>query len=78
MSYIKAVVPIKNHRLFMEMESGSVVIADLSAKLNTAKYADLADEKLFHSAKTDGDYVVWGGGRVNVTAKELMDVVLIG
>lgn len=78
MSYIKAVVPMKDHRLFMDMESGSSVIVDLSVKLDTMKYKDLADERIFRSAKTDGDYVVWGDGRVKITVKELMDVVLIG
>jgi hypothetical protein len=78
MSYIRAVVPMKDHRLFMEMESGSSVIVDLSVKLDTMKYKDLSDEQIFKSVETDGDYVVWGRGRVRVTAKELMDVVLIG
>ena len=35
MSYIKTVVPMKDYRLFMEMESGSSVIVDFSVKLNT-------------------------------------------
>ena len=78
MSYIKTVVPMKDYRLFMEMESGSSVTVDLSGKLHTMKYAELADEALFKDVKTDGDYVVWGGGRVKVTVKELMEVVLIG
>jgi hypothetical protein len=42
------------------------------------KYKDLSDEQVFCSAKTDGNYVVWGDGLVRVTVKELMDVVLIG
>lgn len=78
MGYMRTVVPMKDYRLFMEMESGSSVIVDLSVKLNTMKYKDLADEQVFRNAKIDGDYVVWGGGRVRVTVKELMEVVLIG
>lgn len=78
MGYIKTVVPMKDHRLFMVMESGSSVIVDLSVKLNTMKYKDLTDEKMFRNARTDGDYVFWGDGRVKVTVKELMDVVLLG
>ena len=78
MGYIKTVVPMKDYRLFMDMESGSNVIVDLSVKLNTMKYKELTDERIFRSAKTDGDYVVWGDGRVKVTVKELMEVVLIG
>lgn len=78
MSYIKTVVPMKDYRLFVDMESGSSVIVDLSVKLDTMKYKDLTDERIFRSARTDGNYVVWGDGRVKVTVKELMDVVLIG
>lgn len=78
MSYIKAIVPMNDYRLFMDMESGSVVIVDLSVKLNTMKYMELADEKIFRSVKTDGDYVIWGDGRVKLTVKELLDVVLLG
>jgi hypothetical protein len=35
MSYVKSIVPMNDFRLFMDMESGSVVIVDLSVKLNT-------------------------------------------
>jgi len=62
----------------MEMESGSSVTVDLSVKLNTIKYAELADEAFFNTATTDGDYVVWGDGRLRLTVKELMEVVLMG
>lgn len=78
MSYIKAVFPLKDHRLFMEMESDSCVIVDLSVKLHTMKYRDLSDKTLFRCVRTNGDYVTWGDGRVKVTAKELMEVVLFG
>lgn len=78
MSYIKAVLPLKDYRLFMEMESGSSVMVDLSCKLDTVKYGELQDQRLFQKARTDGDYVYWGDNQVKVTARELLDVVLIG
>lgn len=78
MSYVKSIVPMNDFRLFMDMESGSVVIVDLSVKLNTMKYKELADERIFRNVRTDGDYVIWGDGRVKLTAKELLDVVLLG
>lgn len=78
MNYIKSVVPLKGYRLFMEMESGSNVIVDLSVKLHTMKYTELKDEALFKNVKTDGDYVIWGDGRLRLTANELMEVVLLG
>ena len=78
MRYIKAVLPLKDYRLFMEMEGGSTVTVDLSVKLCTAKCAELADEALFLTAETDGDYVIWGGGRLQLTVNELMEVILLG
>ncbi len=78
MSYIITVLPMKDYRLFMEMEGGSTVIVDLSGKLQTAKYAELTDEAFFRTAVTDGDYVLWGNGRVRLTVGELMDVILLG
>ncbi|MPM01860.1 hypothetical protein SDC9_48100 [bioreactor metagenome] len=78
MNYIKKVLPLKDYRLFMEMEGGSTVTIDLSGKLCTMKYAELADEAFFNTAETDGDYVIWGGGQIRLTVKELMDIVLLG
>ena len=78
MSYILTVVPLKGYRLYMELESGGNATVDLSGKLHTAKYAELADEAFFKTAVTDGDYVVWGGGRLRVTVNELMEVLLLG
>jgi len=78
MNYIKSVLSMKGYRLFMEMESGSSLIIDLSVKLNTMKYKELTDEALFKTASTDGNYVIWGGGRVRLTVKELMEVALLG
>jgi len=78
MHYIKAVLPMKGHRLFMEMESGSCVIVDLSVKLRTMKYKELDDEALFGAVETDGDFISWGNGRVRVTVHEVMEVVLAG
>jgi hypothetical protein len=78
MGYIKAILPMEAYRLFMEMESGSMVIVDLSNKLHTAKYAELADESFFKAAVTDGNYVTWNKGSLRVTVNELLEVVLLG
>lgn len=78
MSFIKAVMPLKDYRLFMNMQSGSSVIVDFSAKLDTMRYAELEDEAFFRTAATDGDYVVWDGGRLRLAVNELMDVILLG
>lgn len=78
MRYIRTVLPMRGYRLFMEMEGGSTVTVDLANKLDTIKYADLSEEDFFMTAVTDGDYVIWGGGRLRLTVNELMEVVLLG
>jgi hypothetical protein len=78
MKTIRSVLPLMGYRLFMEMESGSSVTVDLSVKLDTLRYRALEDEALFRKVWTDGDYVIWGDGRVRVTAQELIDIVVIG
>lgn len=78
MDYIRSILPLSGCRLFMEMESGSTVTVDLSSKLHTMKYAALSDEVLFKTAETDGNYVIWGAGRLRFTVNELMEVVLMG
>lgn len=78
MSYIKTVLPLKDYRLFMEMEGGSTATIDLSGKLHTMKFAELADESFFKTAATDGDYVIWGGGRLRLTVNELIEIILLG
>lgn len=78
MGYIKNVLPMKDYRLLMQMEGGSTVIVDLSVKLYTMKYAELTEDGLFKTATTDGNYIIWGEGRLVVTVNELMEVVLMG
>lgn len=78
MSYIQSIVPLKGFRLYMKLESGGSAMIDLSSRLHTAKYAELADEAFFKTAVTDGDYVIWGAGRLRLTVNELLEVLLLG
>lgn len=48
----------------MELEGSGTVTVDLSDKLHTMKYSELAYKTLFNDVKTGGDYVIWGGGRL--------------
>lgn len=77
MAFIRSVMPLNDWRLFVEMETGSVMVVDLSRKLDTARFGDLRNLDLFRSVSTDGDIVLWRDGRVRLTARELMDVVFV-
>lgn len=75
--YIKTVLPMKDHRLFMEMESGSTLVVNFSNKLHTMKNLRLSDEKIFQSAYTDGNFVMWDDGRIKLTVNEILEIVLL-
>lgn len=77
MAFIRSVMPLNDWRLFVEMETGSVMVVDLSHKLDTARFGDLRNLDLFRSVSTDGEIVLWREGRVRLTARELMDVVFV-
>ncbi len=76
MAFIRSIVPLNDWRLFVEMETGSVLIVDVSRKLETARYGDLRDAALFRSVRTDGDVISWGDGKVTITVRELIDALL--
>lgn len=77
MPFIKSVMPLNDWRLFVEMATGSVIVADFSHKLETARFGDLKDMDIFRSAVTDGDVVSWNDGRLILTARELMNIVFV-
>jgi len=77
MPFIKSIVPLNDWRLFVEMETGSVIVVDMSRKLDTARYGDLRNMALFRSVTTDGEVISWGNGRITITVRELMEAVFV-
>lgn len=56
---INEVKPQENHIITIHLSNGCSVMLNMSIKLHTARYAGLADTKLFMKAATDGDFVRW-------------------
>lgn len=78
MDYIQSVSPLSDFRLEVKMTNGSSATVDFKPKFHSAKYMPLKDEEIFKSVSTDGNYVLWKNGRVKITAKEVIDVILSG
>lgn len=70
MTRIKCVVPGDGYRLEVQFENGCTVILDFTERLHTVRFGMLADRAFFMSAKTDGDFISWGG-RIEITASEV-------
>ena len=78
--YFKSVHPLAGYQLEITMGTGTTIRFDFSTRLNTARFGSLRDEELFHSVKTDGNYLIFdkaGKMPVKITASEFMDLVLI-
>ncbi|MDD2234442.1 MAG: DUF2442 domain-containing protein [Desulfitobacteriaceae bacterium] len=76
MEHLHAVIPLLNYRLLMEFDTGSSITVDLSSKLKTARFAELADEKVFNNVKADREAVIWGDGVLKIPLFELIDVAV--
>lgn len=75
MALISEVTPIAGHRLMVKLADGRVAVVDYSDKLGTCRFCALADEDTFSNVTTDGVFIIWGNGKVRVSASELYTYV---
>lgn len=76
MGTVRSVIPLEGYRLLMELSTGSSITVDLLPKLKTARFAELADQKVFQDVKTDSETVIWGDGLLKIPVFELIDVAV--
>lgn len=73
MVQIKSVVPRDNYRLEVDLENGSSVTLDFTAKLGTVRFGLLSDPAFFRRAETDGTIVKWDN-KIEVSAAEIFQL----
>jgi len=78
MGYARSVVPLEGYRLLIELNTGSSITVDLSSKLKTARFAELADREVFNNVKADSEMVIWGDGVLKIPVFELIDIAVGG
>ncbi|KUO70870.1 MAG: hypothetical protein APF81_08025 [Desulfosporosinus sp. BRH_c37] len=78
MGTIRSVIPLEGYRLLIELNTGSSITVDLLPKLKTARFAELADQKVFQDVKTDRETVIWGDGVLKIPVFEMIDVAVGG
>jgi hypothetical protein len=78
MASIHAVTPLEGFRLLLEFNNGCSFLVDLSAKLKTARFAELSDKELFNDVKSDREIIVWGDGVLKIPLFELIDIAIRG
>lgn len=77
MARIRDVEPKYAYRMLVELDSGNVIYLNMSDKIDTMRFNDLKDESVFQDVTTDGDSVLWAGGRISLSLSEIFDMTRV-
>lgn len=77
--FLKSVKPLPGHRLELSFQNGSTAVINMERRVGTLRFARIADEAVFASAKADGDKIVWSDGKTtfSVYCTELLDTMMM-
>lgn len=74
MPSIIGICPMENYLMEVKFSNGNTVILNLANKLNTIRFRQLQDKKLFESATTDGNSIRWNE-LIEISTTEVFDIV---
>ena len=76
---LKSVTPMTGFRLELAFQNGSRAVINMEKRVGTLRFARIASEKVFATAKAEGDKVVWsdGGSKFGVYCSELLDAMMM-
>ncbi|NLB83848.1 MAG: hypothetical protein GX791_06345 [Synergistaceae bacterium] len=78
--YFRSGKALPEYRLDIRMATGAHIEFDFASRLNTMRFGVLKDEKLFATAFTDGESLLFGKdgpAKVSISATDFMDLVLV-
>ena len=78
--YFRSVKALPEFRLDIEMTTGAHIEFGFASRLNTMRFGVLKDEKLFATAFTDGEFLLFGKdgpAKVSISAADFMDLLLV-
>lgn len=67
-SYVEAKAA---HRLLVELDTGMVLYVNMADKIETCRFLDLKDDKVFNDVQTDGSAIYWCDGFISMTLNEI-------
>ena len=73
------VTPLPGYRLELQFMNGSVALVNMARRINTLRFARLADREVFFTARASENKVVWSDGhyKISVFCSELLDAMLL-
>ena len=76
---LKTVRPLPGYRLELGFQNGSSAVINMERRVRTLRFAQLASEAVFATARAEEDKVVWTDGPTSfsVYCGELLDTLLL-
>lgn len=75
MGPIYKIEPQDNYNILIMLTSGHKIILDLTGKLHTIRFHELANPDVFKRAETDGYSIIWKNGKIRVSFGEVLDIL---
>lgn len=63
------------YTVLIELTSGHKIILDLSKKLHSIRFREIANQDVFKRAYTDGYSVIWKNGKIMISFGEIIDIL---
>lgn len=77
MAKISDVEAKRGHRLLVELDSGRIIYLNMSDKIETVRFHDLQNEKIFEQVETDGYSLYWDFGRISISLSEIFEMTSV-
>lgn len=77
MAKIRDVEAKYGYRLLIELDNGNVIYLNLADKVETVRFYDLKDVKLFDEVETDGYSIYWDYKRIVISLSEIFEITNI-
>lgn len=77
MALIKKVVPLQNHKMEIELDTGHEIILDFSDKIQKSRFKVLEKDDIFYDVdvSSDGLYINWKNGKFKISLGEICDIL---
>lgn len=76
---LRKATALPGYLLVLQFQNGSVAVVNLARRVQTVRFAQLAEWELFSTARAEGDRVVWSDGKqeIGVFCDEILDAMMM-
>lgn len=78
--FFRSVKPLPKHKLEVVMQTDTHIVFDFTSRLGTMRFGALVDDELFSSARTDGNFILFGkpgAPEIRIGPADFADLVLV-